>query len=153
MKEPVDHILRPRLPWRAFEDAITECGYDATQVRTLTREAHDARLKELGRQRTAMLTCMTCLDTNARYAHWADDPRQAMSREIDWEIRWGREIRDREQHLKDELFAIAGLIEAHRDEFDQLVDTLKRRRDWLEQKKAAEAQRKAPKPRTPGGLL
>ena len=152
MKEPVDHIMRPRLPWRAVGDAITECGYDATKVKTLTREEYEARYKEFGRTRMAMLTCVTCIDTNARYAHWADDPRQAMSREIDWEVRWGREIRDREQRLKDELLAIAGLIEAHQDEFDQLVDTLKRRRDWLEAKKEAEAQRKRPKPRTPGGL-
>jgi hypothetical protein len=152
MKEPVDHILRPRLPWRAIDDAITECGYDATKVKTLTREEYNARHKEFGRTRMAMLTCMTCMDTNARYAHWADDPRQAMSREIDWEVRWGREIRDREQRLRDELLAIAGLIEAHQDEFDQLVDILKRRREWLDQKKAAEAQRKAPKPRDPGGL-
>jgi hypothetical protein len=152
MKEPVDHIMRPRLPWRSVGDAITECGYDATQVRTLTREEYNARYKEFGRTRMAMLTCMTCMDTNARYAHWADDPRQAMSREIDWEVRWGHEIRDREQRLKDELLAIAGLIEAHQGEFDQLIDVSKRRRDWLEAKKEAEAQRKRPKPKGPGGL-
>jgi hypothetical protein len=152
MKEPVDHIMRPRLPWRSVGDAITECGYDATKVKTLTREEYHARYKELGRQRIAMLTCMTCMDTNARYAHWADDPRQAMSREIDWEVRWGRENTDHEQRLRDELFAIAELIAAHPYEFDQLVDTLKRRRDWLDQKKAAEAQRKKAKPREPGGL-
>jgi hypothetical protein len=152
MKEPVDHILRPRLPWRAADATITECGYDATKVKYLTRPEFDQRLKEFGRQRTAMLTCMTCIETNARYAYWADDPRQAMSREIDWEVRWGREIPDHEQRLKDELLAIADLIEAHRDEFEVLLDHLKRRRDWLNQKRAAEAQRKAPKPRTPGGL-
>ncbi len=32
MKEPVDHILRPKLPWRTGEGAITECGYDAAKV-------------------------------------------------------------------------------------------------------------------------
>jgi len=152
MKQPVDHILRPRLPWRSEEHAITECGYDATKVKTLTREEYNARYKDLGRTRMAMLTCMTCMDTNARYAHWADDPRQAMSREIDWEIRWGREVRDREQRLRDELLAIASLIAAHPEEFAQLIDILKRRRDWLDHKKAADAQRKRPKPREPGGL-
>jgi hypothetical protein len=151
MKEPVDHILRPRLPWRAAEDAITECGYDATKVKTLTREEFEARVKDYGRQRTAMLTCMTCMDTNFRWSNWAGDPRQAMQREIEWEVRWGREITGRPQRLKDELFAIAGLIEAHPDEFEQLVDTLKRKRDWLAQKKEA-AQRRKPKPREPGGL-
>jgi hypothetical protein len=152
VKEPVDHILRPHLPWRAEDDVITECGYDVTKVKVLTREEFDARYKDLGRTRMAMLTCMTCMETNARYAHWADDPRQAMQREIEWEVRWGREIRDREQRLKDELFAIAGLIEAHREEFDAAIKVRKDRQAWLDQKKAAEAQRKAPKPRTPGGL-
>lgn len=152
MKEPVDHIMRPRLPWRSAEDALTECGYDATKVKTLTREEYSARFKELGRQRIAILTCMTCMDTNARWASWADDPRQAMSREIDWEVRWGREINEHEQRLRDELFAIAGLIEAHPEEFEHLLDTLKRRRDWLDQKKMAAAQRRKPKPREPGGL-
>ena len=146
MKTPVDHILRPRLPWRMEEDAITECGYDATKVKYLTRAEYDARLKELGKQRTAMLTCMTCSDANARYARWGDDPRQAMQREIEWEVRWGREIRGREQRLKDELFAIAGLIEAHREEFDAAVKLRKDKQAWLDQKAAAEAARKQHKP-------
>jgi hypothetical protein len=149
MKEPVDHILRPHLPWRSQEDAITECGYDATKVKTLTREEFNHRLKDLGRQRTAMLTCMTCLDTAGRWGRWADDPRQAMSREIDWEVRWGREIDGRPQRLKDELIAIAELVEAHRDEFDASIAARKQRRDWLE-KKAEIARR--PKAAPPRGL-
>jgi hypothetical protein len=146
MKEPVDHILRPRLPWRMEEDAITECGYDAAKVKYLTRAEFDQRHKELGRTRTAMLTCMTCMDANARYAHWGDDPRQAMLREIEWEVRWGREIRDREQRLKDELIAIAGLIEAHRDEFDAAVKERKDRQAWIDQKTAREKQLKQKPP-------
>jgi hypothetical protein len=58
MKEPVDHILRPQLPWRTG-GGITECGYDASKVQTLTREEYFARLKDLGQQRCAMMTCMT----------------------------------------------------------------------------------------------
>ena len=46
MKEPVDHILRPQLPWRSGP-GITECGYDASQVKTLTREQFKARLAEM----------------------------------------------------------------------------------------------------------
>ena len=53
MKEPVDHILRPRLPWRSESDpALTECGYNASSVKTLTREEFSARLKDWGQQRT-----------------------------------------------------------------------------------------------------
>lgn len=55
MKEPVDHILRPALPWRAGA-GITECGYDATKVKTITRTEHAQRVKDYGRQRGAAKT-------------------------------------------------------------------------------------------------
>lgn len=152
MKEPVDHILRPRLPWRMEEDAITECGYDVTKVKCLTRFEFNARHREYGRQRTAMLTCMTCMDANSRWGNWADDPRQAMQREIEWETRWGRDIEGRTQRLKDELSVIAEMIEAHREDFDAKVQSRRDRRKWNDQKAAAEAERKRIKPRTPGGL-
>lgn len=46
MKEPVDHILRPSLPWRASnEGAITECGFDASKVKPLTRAEFFQRLR------------------------------------------------------------------------------------------------------------
>jgi hypothetical protein len=153
MKEPVDHIIRPLLPWRTSDGAITECGYDASKVSAITREAYVARHKELGRQRCAMLTCMTCADTAGRWGTWAEDPRAAIGREVEWE-RGGSYYRhartDRGQRLKDELLAIAGLIEAHREEFDALIDVLRRRRDWLDQK-AAVANKPKP-PRAPGDL-
>jgi hypothetical protein len=70
MKEPVDHILRPNLPWRSpDEGAITECGYDASKVKTLTRAEFFKGQKDLGERRTAMLTCMTCSDLPADGEH------------------------------------------------------------------------------------
>ena len=150
MKQPVDHIMRPCLPWRREEDVITECGYDATKVKALTRDEYAARFKDWGRQRTSLMTCITCMETNRRYARWSDDPRQAMQREIEWETSWGRGA-GREQRLKDELFAIAGLIEAHREEFDSAVKLRKDKQAWLDQK-AASAARARHKPREPGGL-
>ena len=146
MKEPVDHILRPSLPWRN-EAAITECGYDASKVKTLTRPEYVARFKDLGRQRCAILTCMTCADTAARWGTWDDDPRTALEREIAWEGAGRRWHEDRGQRLKDELIAIATLIETHRAEFDGLVTATEQRRDWLEKKTAMEARRPADKPR------
>lgn len=143
MKEPVDHILRPALPWRAGDGAITECGYDASKVKVLTRPEYVARFKELGRQRCAMLTCMTCADTAARWGTWDDDPRTALEREVAWEGAGRRWHEDRGQRLKDELVAIAALIEAHREEFDGLVATREQRRDWLEKKAAKERKPKA----------
>jgi hypothetical protein len=134
MKEPVDHILRPSLPWRISEGgAITECGYDASKVKTITRAEFFEREKNLGKQRTAMLTCMTCSDTARRWGTWNDDPRKALQREIDWECGW-RAHNDRGQRFKDELIAIAALIEIHRNEFDVMIAENERRREWIEKK-------------------
>jgi hypothetical protein len=150
MKEPVDHILRPQLPWRDGDAAITECGFDATKVKTLTREEFTQRVKDLGKQRTAMFTCMTCSDTAARWGRWGDDPRLALQREIEWERGqnyWARSREDRGQRLRDELEAIATLVESHRDEFDELVRAREQRREWLEKKEAMTHRAKPPVPR------
>lgn len=152
MKEPVDHIARPRLPWRSADSDITECGYDASKVKTLTREEFFQREKELGKQRMAMVTCMTCSDTARRWKSWEDDPRQAMDREIAWEWSNGYRAReDRGERLREELIAIAALIETHREEFDNTITTNCQRQEWLA-KKAALKQKPKPKPtpQTPG---
>lgn len=147
MKEPVDHILRVPLPWRSASD-LTECGLEAINGQTITREVFIQRVKDLGQQRAAMLTCMTCAQTAGRHGTWADDPRQAMSREIEWEGngRWAH--RDRGQLLKDELLAIAELIEAHREEFDASIKETEGRREWLTRKAAMEKKPKATAPRS-----
>lgn len=152
MKEPVDHIARPSLPWRSAI-AITECGYDASKVATISREEFFTRLKDMGQQRTALLTCMTCSDTARRWGTWADDPRLAMQREIEWERGpnyWSRGRTDRGCQLRDELLAIERLIESHREEFDAAVTEIGERRAWNEKKAAMS--RVAPKPR-PRGIL
>lgn len=140
MKEPVDHILRPGLPWRSGDEgAITECGYNVRSVKTLTREEFFRREKELGQRRMAMLTCMTCADCARRWGRWGDDPRLALQREIEWERGhnyWLRARNDRGTRLLDELTAIGALIEAHRDEFVALTLAEQQRRDWLEKKAA-----------------
>jgi hypothetical protein len=157
MKEPVDHIIRPSLPWRRDgEGTITECGYDASKVKTLTRAEFFQREKDLGKQRMAMLTCMTCSDTARRWGTWDDDPRLAMQREIEWERHaayYARARDDRGQRLKDELIAIAALIEAHREEFDGTILTNVQRRDWIEKKAAMKTAKPPPKPDRPiGGI-
>lgn len=141
MKEPVDHVRRPKLPWRD-DSGMTECGFDASKVSTLTREEYFARLKDLGQQRCALLTCMTCATTAGRWGTWEDDPRRALEREIQWEAAWRRG--DRGERLRDELLAIAALVEAHRDEFEAHVNETEQRRAWLEKKAASAASRKAP---------
>ncbi len=149
MKEPVDHIRRPALPWRN-DPGLTECGYDASKVKTLSRADFFARLKVMGEQRTAILTCMTCIDTAKRWGTWADDPRQAMQREIAWERgEWYRARSDRGERLRDELFAIEALVERHRAEFDELVSEREQRRAWNERKAAL---KKPPPPPPERGL-
>lgn len=146
VKEPVDHILRPQLPWRRG-GGVTECGYSSEKVPTLTREAYFQRVKEFGRQRAAMLTCMTCSDAATRWSTWDDDPRQAMQRELEWEGGYRR--RDRGNRTHDELLAISSLIDAHRDEFDAHVRETEQRRDWNEKKAAhAELRKNVPKDRS-----
>jgi hypothetical protein len=144
MKDPVDHILRPLLPWRTADGAITECGYNASKVKTLTREEATSRFKEFGRQRFAMFTCMTCMETAERWGTWDADPRKALEREINWECQWRRT--DHGFRLRDELLAIAELIAAHRDEFTAKVAEIEQRREWNE-KKAALAERPKPPPK------
>lgn len=132
MKEPVDHVLRPRLPWRSDEGAITECGYDATKVKAISRDELRARFKEFGQQRTAILTCMTCVDTAGRWSDWETDPREAIGREIEWERRgrWSDDTHSRGRRLRFELVAIAELIGAHRAEFDATMTRLEGVADW-----------------------
>lgn len=136
MKQPVDHILRPSLPWRVGP-GMTECGLDASEISTLTREQYFARRRDLGQQRCAMFTCMTCSNTAHNWKTWEDDPRSAIGREVEWESRWGRS--DRGDRLRDELVAIAALIEAHPEEFAEHVARLNQRREWLAKKAAHQA--------------
>lgn len=123
-KTPLDHIERPRLPWRHGQDAITECGKIAASVRTVTRDTHARRLKELGQQRTAMLTCMTCYQTSERWGSWDQDPREAIQREIDWEgtSKWDR---GRGHALHDELRALAALVKLCPTEFDACLHAVR----------------------------
>jgi len=75
----------------------------------------------------------------------------AIQREIDWE-RGGsyRGREDRGQRLKDELLAIASLIETHQEEFIAAVTGIEQRREWNERKAARAERPKAPP--TIGGL-
>lgn len=154
MKEPVDHILRPQLPWRD-DPPMTECGYDAAKVPTLTREQYAARLKELGQQRTAMLCCMTCTSTYERWQHWADDPRRALGREIEWETGGFAYYRRAERgwRLHDELLAVAALVAAHPQEFADHIAATAQRREWLAKKAEHEQAKKAKQPAPPSRPL
>jgi len=130
----VDHIERPRLPWRSEDEAaLTECGFSAVKVKTLTRSEFFRRLKEYGQQRTAMLTCMTCVNTAQAWSTWEDDPRCALGRELAWEgARWRT---DHGHRLRDELRAIALLIESHPEEFAKLLHGVTGAVDFLAERR------------------
>ncbi len=129
MKEPVDHIERPRLPWRSVsEPSVTECGYLADKVQSISRDDFFRRLKDYGVQRTGLLTCMTCMATAQRWPTWDKDPRRALEREINWEA--GRFKQRKGHRLRDELLAIVQLIEAHTEEFQTLLE----RQQWIDRK-------------------
>jgi hypothetical protein len=151
VKEPVDHILRPQLPWRTGEGAITECGYDASQVKTITREEYFKRLQDMGQQRTSLFTCMTCADTAKRWGTWDDDPGRALDREITWECggSYWHSRNDRGFRLRDELMAIASLIESHREEFDELAAVGGQKREWLQKKSEREERMRRARRREP----
>lgn len=110
--EHIDHVRRPDLPWRRL--LITECGLPVAGHPVISREVFLMRLKEEGQQRTAMRTCMTCFETARRHPIWAEDPVQAIAREV-------HTFKSRAA-FKRELLALAALVERHRDEFAELLE-------------------------------
>jgi len=124
--EPLAHVLRAALPWRDGP-VLTECGKlpDAGMpVLTVTEFA--AKVKREGKQRSALLTCMTCWSTAAtrQGVSWGADPVGVMAREVGWaRTLMPGVIRDdpTARLFRDELLAIAELISRHREEFDGLV--------------------------------
>lgn len=113
-----DHIIRADLPWR--KAGLTECGRRIETVEGWTTMTEIAdRVRRLGKQRTAFTVCMTCYSTGWNYQTWEQDPLDVMRRHT---VRYGRD--NDNDRLRAELRAIAALIEAHRDEFDDYISGL-----------------------------
>lgn len=124
MSEPVEHVLRGRLPWRREDERrLTECGRAAESCTALTSADMDAKIRAQGQQRAGLSSCMTCWDkTGRKYAgllgkYDKDDPVEVLRREID-RSRWGEEEK---KPLQDELRALGMLVAAHREEYDTLL--------------------------------
>lgn len=121
MKGPVDHIARTVLPWRDAA-GLTECGLAAASYPTITREAYRARLAEMGEQRCALFTCMTCSDVVRHWKTWAEDPVSAIQRETGhYYSGYSAARQEKYEEFRRELVAIAALIGAHREEFDGYI--------------------------------
>jgi hypothetical protein len=115
--QPLDHVRRPDLPWRTSER--TECGRPINDVaKWIDRDALLARIKKLGKQRTGLVTCMTCWQTSARWKTFAEDPVDALYREV-----YGGSPAD-SHVLRAELRAIAALVDKYRNEFDDYLTGL-----------------------------
>lgn len=119
------HIERPSLPWR--RENKTECGLDASRHPTWTRDEAEAVEKKIGKIRFSMHVCMTCKPTVGRHASWDEDPAACLIRHAEKmsHSRWGyiKQPSDVQRRFADELRAIAALVEAHREEFDALVES------------------------------
>lgn len=118
MSEPLTHIIRTELPWRRGVDTRTECGLRADSYPSVTRDEAVARVRKMGQQRSAMFFCMTCLYTADRWRPWEVDPVDAIRRDAN-------SVAEIREALHEDLFAIALLIEAHRQEFDELLAGLR----------------------------
>lgn len=113
-----DHVLRASPPWRK-DDQLTECGKPANTVDTvITRGGLITRVAAIGQRRTAFSVCGTCLTTAEwqNRSQWDTAPEQVVVRAI-------KRRMDLEQ-VRHELWALAALVEAHREEFDELVTGL-----------------------------
>lgn len=124
--EPLRHIERPSLPWRP--ETKTGCGLDVAGVPTWTRDEARAKAKSLGRQRFSLFACMTCTTVFGNTPEWDVDPAGCLGRVCDrlGGLRFYRGARHQpeRERFAAELRAIAALVEAHRDEFDETVEAL-----------------------------
>lgn len=116
MREPLEHIIRPQIPWRQAP-AKTECGRgaDAVEGGSIGFEEFRRKFREYGQQRTAMTTCMTCYGRATTGAtlreDWAHNPAAVFARDI------GGYSYDGVEPLNTELRALELLVKAHPEEF------------------------------------
>ena len=130
MKDPVDHIVRPTVPWR--DPDLTQCGRSVADVaKVVSLDEARRRWRDQGEARASFTLCMTCVQTADRHrVDWDSNPIGIVSREATaldyvWQSRGRREDHDQDlaqaTRLTHELRAIAMLIDAHRDEFEAAV--------------------------------
>jgi hypothetical protein len=124
LADELEHVIRSRPPWRRGED-LTECGKPVPAVASaISRDAFIAKRRRLGSKRASYSTCMICMDTAGRHQSWDENPAASMLREAA-RYRWHRAGQpDADMSFHDELIALAALVAAHGEEFDELLDGL-----------------------------
>lgn len=138
----LDHLVRHLPPWRAPEDAVTECGRPVTDVQSTAAAAEiQARIKRVGQARAAFTVCMTCAD-RLRYAiPWDEDPVSVLAKDIRrvgefynrYVPRADDKLVEHRRHaeratLTAELRALAALAAAHPDEFHSYITARRQQR-------------------------
>lgn len=125
----LEHVIRrASLPWRPPATWRTECGKPATEHASISYDDFVFKIRKQGQQRASLSTCMTCWTTASRYQPWSVDPVDALRREV----QLGRDPGT----LRHELWAIAALIDAHRDEFDAYLQGLQQTTDLAARRQA-----------------
>lgn len=123
--EVMEHVRRPCPPWRK-QDGRTECGRSAADVKAIiSRDEFKAKVKQQGKRRAAMSTCMTCMTTATDWSSWEEDPVQAIHRETYTNF-GGRQVYGGApiDQFRDELVALAELVSRHREEFNTILASL-----------------------------
>lgn len=146
MGEALDHITRPILPWRTGD--LTECGKNSEDVESvISRDEMIAKIRRQGKQRAAMSSCMTCWSAAQYNRDWNKSPSEVIARDTARGNRYATQIEDTQ--LDRELRAIAALIEAHRQEFDDFLAGLDAARslDLRRRARAARLKREGHGPR------
>jgi hypothetical protein len=130
IQERRDHVVRSMLPWRL--EPLTECGCRISDVENvIALDELDDRIERDGLEPTASTVCVMCWQTSRQSARWETNPIGVIAREA---VRAGlggsvradlgsREPSSRPEACRfgNELRAIAALIDAHRDEFDDYL--------------------------------
>jgi len=125
-QERRDHVARDIVPWRPTA-RYTQCGRPAATVDSIiTADELHARIHTHGQQRTAFTVCMTCWSTTDRHpATWHTNPAAVLVRELT-RIR-GYSTLDTPPtdpdgiRANNELHAIAAILAAHQDEYDDYL--------------------------------
>lgn len=127
--DPLEHVARPLIPW-STRPGLTECGRKVNDVAAvIDLDTFRVKLNRQGKTRAAMTTCMTCWTRLQYGAHsWEKHPVETLDRDL------GRY--DERAVIAVELRALAALVEAHRDEYDDLIRGLQDTGDLAQRRRA-----------------
>jgi hypothetical protein len=118
---PPRHLERYAPPWAALRRTI--CGRPLDDVSAwLSFDEGKALIEKLGQQRARLVLCQTCLNQQRAISTaraWDQNPAQVVQ---DWTGRGVWPGSPGFDEMRAELLSLARLVDAHRDEYDALVN-------------------------------